>query len=107
MPRRYSIEDSRTYKRQSENPEWPADERAYRARRAVEVHPDSSYKKVVTLRLHKHLLERVDRLVPIFKSNEMLAPNGNSDRSSVIRSLIELGLRQYEDDFEHIIEDDG
>lgn len=62
--------------------------------------PELIHRKVISLRLHENLLERVDALVPIFRENEKLAPNGNSDRSAVIRTLIELGLQNYEGDGE-------
>ena len=104
MPRRYSTEDSRIYHLQATNPNWPDEDREYRARRSVEVHPDSSYQKVITMRFNKHLLERVDRLIPIFQETQEGMHNSNSGRSAVIRTLIELGLQHYEGD--EILEDD-
>lgn len=99
MPRKYGHDQVERYKRLSKDRQTstPEERKRYEAK-AAEAHPDNAYKKVVTLRLHKNLLERVDELVPIFKENEKLSPNGNSDRSAVIRALIEIGLQNYEGD---------
>lgn len=98
MPRKYGMDQVERYEKIGKSPlNTPAEKKRY-AEKAAASHPDNAYKKVVTLRLHKNLLERVDDLVPIFKENEKLSPNGNSDRSAVIRALIELGLQNYEGD---------
>lgn len=52
--------------------------------------------RLISMRLHQELLERIDALIPMFASSSALSPAGRSNRSDVIRTLIEAGLAEYE-----------
>lgn len=52
--------------------------------------------KLISMRLHQDLLARVDALVPILADDSEASPRGNANRSDVIRTLIQIGLSQYE-----------
>lgn len=52
--------------------------------------------RLISMRLHQELLQRIDALIPMFASSSALSPAGRSNRSDVIRALIETGLAEYE-----------
>lgn len=52
--------------------------------------------RLVSMRIHSELLERIDALIPMFASSSSLSPSGRSNRSDVLRALIETGLATYE-----------
>lgn len=52
--------------------------------------------RLISMRLHQDLLARVDALVPVFAEDSDESPRGNSNRSDVLRVLIQIGLSQYE-----------
>lgn len=52
--------------------------------------------RLISMRLHQELLDRIDALIPMFASSSALSPAGRSNRSDVLRTLIETGLAQYE-----------
>lgn len=54
--------------------------------------------RLISMRIHEELLHRIDALIPVFASSSTLAPSGHSNRSDVLRALIETGLASFEGD---------
>lgn len=61
-----------------------------------QISKEDALQKVITCRLHRNLVDRLDELIPIFQEDHRISPNANSGRSHVIRVLLEKALIDFE-----------
>lgn len=53
---------------------------------------------LISLRLHKGLVQQIDGLHETFCKDALLSPSGSTSRSEIIRHLLVLGIKALKED---------